>query len=86
MDQNLGDYKTSEEGARKMAREFVLPKLGRKPRDGGYLVNLLEPKGHDMRFSKIDLTKIVNREDAINHISTNQGDMKINYQEVFGNN
>ena len=86
MDANLGDYKDAEEGARKMAKSFVLPKLGRKPRDGGYLVNLRLPKGHDMRFFNIDLDKIVTREDAINHISTSQGDMKINYQKVFGNN
>ena len=85
MDDNLGDYKNAEEGARKMAKSFVLPKLGRKPRNGGYLVNLRLPKGHDMRFFNIDLEKIITREDAINHISTSQGDMKINYQEVFGN-
>jgi hypothetical protein len=83
MDVNLGDYKNAEEGARKMAKSFVLPKLGRKPRDGGYLANVM--KNGDMRFFNIDLNKIVTREDAINHISTSQGNMKINYQEIFGN-
>ena len=86
MDENLGGWKNHEEGARKMAKEFVLPKLGRKPRDGGYLANCKLPKGHDIRFFNIDLNKIIEREDAINYISTNQGNMKINYQEIFGNN
>ena len=84
MEQNLGGWKNAEEGARKMAKEFVLPKLGRKPRDGGYLANVM--KNGDMRFFNIDLEKIITREDAINHISTSQGNMKINYQKIFGNN
>jgi len=84
METNLGEWKDHEEGARKMAKEFVLPKLGRKPRDGGYLVNCKLPRGHDLMFFNIDLEKIITREDAINHIQTNQGDMKINYEEVFG--
>jgi len=83
MDENLGSWKNAEEGARKMAREFVMPKLGRKPRDGGYLASVM--KNGDMRFFNIDLNKIIEREDAINHISTSQGNMKINYQEIFGN-
>ena len=83
METNLGGWKNAEEGARKMAKEFVLPKLGRKPRDGGYLANVM--KSGDMRFFNIDLNKIIEREDAINHISTSQGNMKINYQEIFGN-
>ena len=86
MDANLGSWKNAEEGARMMAKEFVLPKLGRKPRDGGYLANCKLPKGHDIRFFNIDLNKIITREDAINHISTSQGNMKISYQEIFGNN
>ena len=85
LDENLGGWTNSQEGARKMAKEFVRPKLGRKPRDGGYLVNLKLPKGYDMRFFSIDLSKIESREDAIKHISATQGDMKINYEEVFGN-
>jgi hypothetical protein len=83
MDENLGSWKNAEEGARLMAKEFVMPKLGRKPRDGGYLVIIR--KDGSMRFFNIDLNKIVTREDAINHISTSQGNMKINYQEIFGN-
>jgi hypothetical protein len=83
MDNNLGEFNNAEEGARLMAKSFVLPKLGRKPRDGGYLANVM--KNGDMRFFNIDLDKIVTREDAINHISTSQGNMKINYQEIFGN-
>ena len=86
MDENLGDFANADEGARKMAKLFVLPKLERKPGDGGYLANCKLPKGHDIRFFNIDLNKIVTREDAINHISTSQGNMKINYQEIFGNN
>jgi len=84
MDENLGSWKKAEEGARKMAIEFVMPKLGRKPRDGGYLASVM--KNGDMRFFNIDLNKIIEREDAINHISTSQGNMKINYQKIFGNN
>tara|TARA_Y100000592_G_C5456724_1_gene311767 strand:- start:148 stop:1287 length:1140 start_codon:yes stop_codon:yes gene_type:complete len=83
MDANLGEWRNAEEGARLMAKEFVMPKLGRKPRDGGYLVIIR--KDGSMRFFNIDLNKIVEREDAINHISTSQGNMKINYQEIFGN-
>ena len=52
MDENLGGWKDAEEGARKMAREFVLPKLGRKPRDGGDFVNYtgLQPGAGLIKF------------------------------------
>jgi len=82
LEERLGSYSTAEEGARAMALEFIKPKIARKPGPGGFLVNVL--KTGDCRFWKIEYDKVVNNEDALNHIKATQGSMGINFEELFG--
>ena len=82
LEERLGTYSTAEEGARAMALEFIKPKIARKPGPGGFLVNVL--KTGDCRFWKIEYEKVVNNEDALNHIKATQGSMGINFEELFG--
>ena len=82
LDKRLGDYTTSSEGARKMALEFIKPKVARKPGDGGFLTNVLI--NGDCRFWQIDYDKVLNNKDALNHIKAAQGSMQVNFEELFG--
>ena len=78
----LGDYTTASEGARKMALEFIKPKVARKPGDGGFLTNVLI--NGDCRFWQIDYDKVLDNKDALNHIKASQGAMQVNFEELFG--
>ena len=82
LDERLGDYATASEGARKMALEFIKPKVARKPGDGGFLTNVLI--NGDCRFWQIDYDKVLNNKDALNHIKAAQGSMQVNFEELFG--
>jgi len=82
LDERLGDYATASEGARKMALEFIKPKVARKPGDGGFLTNVLI--NGDCRFWQIDYDKVLNNKDALNHIKASQGSMQVNFEELFG--
>ena len=82
LNQKLGDYSTAEKGARAMALEFIKPKIARKPGDGGFLVNVL--KSGDCRFWKIEYSKVVENENALQHIGASQAIMKVNFEELFG--
>ena len=82
LDERLGDYKSASEGARKMALEFIKPKVARKPGDGGFLTNVLI--NGDCRFWQIDYDKVLNNKDALNHIKASQGSMQVNFEELFG--
>jgi len=83
LDKKLGDYSTAEEGARAMALEFIKPKVARKPGDGGFLVNVL--RTGDCRFWKIEYDKVVSNENALKYIGAAQAQMKVNFEELFGN-
>jgi len=83
LDKKLGDYSTAEEGARAMALEFIKPKVARKPGDGGFLVNVL--RTGDCRFWKIEYDKVVSNENALKYIGASQAQMKVNFEELFGN-
>jgi len=78
----LGEYSTPEEGAKKMAVEFVRPKLGRKPGPGGFLVNVL-PNG-DCKFWQIDYNRVLENEDSLKHIKAVQGSMQLDFDQLFG--
>jgi len=83
LDKKLGDYSTAEEGARAMALEFIKPKVARKPGDGGFLVNVL--RTGNCRFWKIEYDKVVSNENALKYIGAAQAQMKVNFEELFGN-
>jgi len=83
LDKKLGDYSTAEEGARAMALEFIKPKVARKPGDGGFLVNVL--RTGNCRFWKIEYDKVVSNENALKYIGASQAQMKVNFEELFGN-
>ena len=83
LDGKLGDYSTAEEGARAMALEFIKPKVARKPGDGGFLVNVL--RTGNCRFWKIEYDKVVSNENALKYIGAAQAQMKVNFEELFGN-
>ena len=82
LEERLGEFKTAEEGARKMSLEFVKPKIARKPGDGGFLANVLE--NGNCRFWQIDYSKVVNNEDSLNHIKATQGSMQVDFERLFG--
>jgi len=82
LNDRLGSYSTAEEGARKMALEFIRPKIERKPGPGGFLVNVLV--NGDCKFWQIDYQKVLDNENSINHIKATQGSMGINFEELFG--
>tara|TARA_R110002051_G_scaffold151348_1_gene223942 strand:- start:606 stop:1751 length:1146 start_codon:yes stop_codon:yes gene_type:complete len=82
LNNRLGEYSTAEEGARKMSLEFVKPKIARKPGQGGFLVNVLE--NGKCRFWQIDYEKILGNKDSLQHIKTSQGNMAMDFDELFG--
>ena len=82
LEERLGDYTTASEGARKMALEFIKPKVARKPGDGGFLTKVLE--NGDCRFWQSDYDKVLDNKDALNHIKASQGSMQVNFEELFG--
>jgi len=82
LEERLGDYTTASEGARKMALEFIKPKVARKPGDGGFLTNVLI--NGDCRFWQIDYDKVLDNKDALNHIKASQGAMQVDFEELFG--
>jgi len=82
LNNKLGDYTTAEEGARKMALEFIKPKIARKPGQGGYLVNVMS--NGECRFWQIDYNKVVDNKDALNHIKASQASMLVDFEELFG--
>ena len=81
LNERLGEYTTSEQGARAMALEFIRPKIERKPGPGGFLANVLI--NGDCRFWQIDYQKVLDNEDSLNHIKATQGAMGINFEELF---
>ena len=82
LDSRLGSYSTAEEGARKMALEFIRPKIERKPGPGGFLANVLI--NGDCRFWQIDYQKVLDNEDSLNYIKASQGAMQVDFEALFG--
>jgi len=82
LDTRLGEYRTAEEGARKMSLEFIKPKIARKPGDGGFITNVLIDG--DCRFWQVDYDRVVKNEDSLNHIKASQGAMEVDFEALFG--
>lgn len=75
-------YETAEEGGLAMGRKFLKDKLGRKPGDGNFLVNL--KKDGSMKFFNISFATIDSDEDILKKMSSSQSAMKLNFFKTFG--
>jgi hypothetical protein len=77
----LDNPSTGEEAARRMAVRFLTSKLGRKPRNGGYLASVL--KSGNVLFYGIDLDKMANDPELLNNMGAQQSSMVINFIKTF---
>ena len=77
----LDDPPNGEEAARRMAVRFLTSKLGRKPRDGGYLASVM--KNGNCLFYGIDLEKMANDPNLLNNMGSSQSSMVINFIKTF---
>lgn len=78
----LGDFKSARQGGLSMGRKFLKDKLGRKPGDGNFLVNL--KKDGSMKFFGISFTTIDSDEDILTKMGSSQSAMKLNFTKTFG--
>jgi len=67
----IGEWDNPEDGARKMTVYFMSPKVGRKPGDGGFLVNVKDDG--DCRFWGFSTEKLVNHPDLIKRLPQGGG-------------
>jgi len=67
----IGEWKDPEDGARKMTIYFMSPKVGRKPGDGGFLVNVKDDG--DCRFWGFSTEKLINHPDLIKRLPQGGG-------------
>jgi len=81
LSKSLGDFSNSEEGAINMTYKLLNAKLGRKPRDKGYLANV-KPSG-DIKFFYIDLEKIKSNEDILKVFGVTQSSIGMNFSKIF---
>ena len=85
--EKIGGWNTPEEGARKMAVFFVEPKIGRKPGDGGFLVNVQD--NGDCRFYGINKETLLNHPNLIGqkgqsgYIGSANSQMYLDFNEFF---
>jgi len=81
LSKSLGDFSNSEEGAINMTYKLLNAKLGRKPRDKGYLANV-KPSG-DIKFFYIDLEKVKSNEDILKVFGVTQSSIGMNFSKIF---
>jgi len=67
----IGEWDSPEDGARKMTVYFMSPKVGRKPGDGGFLVNV--KKDGSCRFWGFSTEKLINHPDLIKKLPQGGG-------------
>jgi len=67
----IGEWKDPEDGTRKMTIYFMSPKVGRKPGDGGFLVNVKDDG--DCRFWGFSTEKLINHPDLIKRLPQGGG-------------
>ena len=79
--EELDNPPNGEEAARRMAVRFLTSKLGRKPRDGGYLASVM--KTGNCLFYGIDLEKMANDPNLLNNMGSSQSSMIINFIKTF---
>jgi len=73
---------TAEDAAMAMSYKILDAKLSRKPRDGGFLVNVL--KNGDIKFFGISLDKLRSSENLLDNFSAKQSALKLNFSKIFG--
>ena len=78
----LGDFKSARQGGLSMGRKFLKDKLGRKPGDGNFLVNL--KKDGSMKFFNVSFTAIDSDDDILTKMGSSQSAMKLNFTKTFG--
>ena len=64
-----------------MAKKMLTDKLGRKPRDGGFLANVM--LNGDCKFFSIVLDKLSTPE-VLNNISVKQSALGLDFEKTFG--
>ena len=79
--EELDNPPNGEEAARRMAVRFLTSKLGRKPRDGGYLASVM--KTGNCLFYGIDLEKMANDPNLLSNMGSSQSSMVINFIKTF---
>jgi hypothetical protein len=67
----IGEWDSPEDGARKMTVYFMSPKVGRKPGDGGFLVNVKD--NGSCRFWGFSTEKLINHPDLIKRLPQGGG-------------
>ena len=67
----IGEWDSPEDGARKMTVYFMSPKVGRKPGDGGFLVNVKD--NGSCRFWGFSTEKLINHPDLIKKLPQGGG-------------
>ena len=75
-------YDSAEEGGLAMGRKFLKDKLGRKPGDGNFLVNL--KKDGSMKFFNVSFTTLDSDDNLLNKMGSSQSAMKLNFTKTFG--
>lgn len=82
LNEKLGNPTDAKEAAQAMAAKMVSSKLSRKPRDGGYLTNVL--KNGNMKFFKINLSGIEDNENLLDNFMVKQSAIYIDFGKIFG--
>ena len=77
----LGEYDDSGEAAEKLVKMIVLEVFENKPQEGGYIVNV--QSGGDCMFYNITFDKIHENTRILKSISSNQGLLSVNFNELF---
>ncbi len=78
---SLGGFSDPEQGAIAMAKKLIVDKLGRKPRDGGYLASI--KLNGDCKFFGIQIEKIETPE-VLDHVSVTQAALNLDFDKIFG--
>jgi len=76
------EYRSAREGGLAMGRKFLKDKLGRKPGDGNFLVNL--KKDGSMKFFNVSFTIIDSDDDILTKMGSSQSAMGLNFTKTFG--
>ena len=82
VNQQLDTPDDEREAAKAMALKIVSSKLSRKPRDGGYLANVL--KDGDVYFFAINLKKASDSEALLSDFAVKQSAIYVNFDKLFG--
>jgi hypothetical protein len=82
INKELDNPDTSKDAAMEMVFKLLDAKLGRKPGDGGFFVDL--DKSGKVIFYSIDLNKLRTSEDLLSSFSAKQSALVLNFAKIFG--